>query len=1043
MQSGDNRRVNSNHAAPRDAATLDALTGGALGAATSSERAARVRAWLASDPPADLMQDVYRELSARDKGAAKPIRERLEEIKRQRDQDAAALDWAAKAQTLMAQPRMNIADALAWQRDAAKAGAPLSREPLAALKTQLADRVRGIEDLQHRLQVQREAALLLAQRIEVLSTRPLADAAAARDALALDVPAWLATAEQLQADAHWPSLDPKFAPQLDASRTQLHAVWDAFGAALAQAQAAAADAAVPLPSVPVWADEIRAARGAAVASAGAAGALGASAAPAPERATPAVDPAVRAQVVQAVRAALEVLEKEVAEGHGKASAGAANALRQALKDHGRLIDAKLDAQAQAAIAAATELEGWQRWSADKIRQELVAQAEGLFEVVTPKAPRAPKAPRMPNADRAGKADEAEKADSSDRADAAVTAPLAEEAASPDAPVVPLAEVVPTQVEAAPVEAPAAAPVEPVPGAHAESATGPGTTPPEAPPAKAAPTERRPRLGGRKMQEALRDLRERWKQTDQSAPPNHALWKRFDRACNEAYKVVQVWLDQVKAEAAAHRAQRMALIDEVNAWAAEHAALQAGAGVDWKAHARALHQFSERWRNAGHLSEKAFAEIQPQWKAAMQAAAAPLEAVQKLSTERRHALIDEARALGEAPMLRIDAVKALQQRWQAEAHAVPLERKHEQKLWDAFRKPIDEAFQRKGAERERAAAAMSDRDRRVLEASRALNEASKGGDAARIRTAMQALDEALRARDAAATAGVAAGANKGAAATDAATAGDASGAAAPASADEAAPADAASASALVAEPAHVPAPAPAPAPAARPVVARRGDDRPGARRPEFSPAGSGPQGRRDQRGGRDGRDGRGPGGPGDRWGDRGGDRGPRGADRRDGRDNRMDDRGPRLGDAAFRAQRDAMDHAQLALRKLAAQAHGEALTRLMSAWEHRKGDDLPSHQDLGRGVTPAVRSRWLQSVSAAPAGEASQPLLRLEMAAEVPTPAEALEARRALQLQLLTRRNDPSPRETWADDAAHVLATAHDAATARRLQAALKVLLRGV
>ena len=39
-------------------------------------------------------------------------------------------------------------------------------------------------------------------------------------------------------------------------------------------------------------------------------------------------------------------------------------------------------------------------------------------------------------------------------------------------------------------------------------------------------------------------------------------------------------------------------------------------------------------------------------------AAPLEAVQKLSIERRHALIDEARALGEVPMLRIDAVKAL-------------------------------------------------------------------------------------------------------------------------------------------------------------------------------------------------------------------------------------------------------------------------------------------------------------------------------------------------------------------------------------------------
>ena len=70
------------------------------------------------------------------------------------------------------------------------------------------------------------------------------------------------------------------------------------------------------------------------------------------------------------------------------------------------------------------------------------------------------------------------------------------------------------------------------------------------------------MGGRKMQETLRQLREAWKQTDQGGLPNHALWKRFDTACNEAYKVVQAWLDQVRQESAAHRGQRLALIEEV-------------------------------------------------------------------------------------------------------------------------------------------------------------------------------------------------------------------------------------------------------------------------------------------------------------------------------------------------------------------------------------------------------------------------------------------------------------------------------------------------
>jgi hypothetical protein len=108
-----------------------------------------------------------------------------------------------------------------------------------------------------------------------------------------------------------------------------------------------------------------------------------------------------------------------------------------------------------------------------------------------------------------------------------------------------------------------------------------------------------------------------------------------------------------------------------------------------------------------------------------------------------------------PCLRIDAVKSLQQRWQAEAQSVPLDRKQEQKLWDAFRKPIDDAFNRKTQEREKAAAALSSRDRAVLEASRAWRKATASGDAQKIRTAMAALEQALRARDDAAAAAPAA------------------------------------------------------------------------------------------------------------------------------------------------------------------------------------------------------------------------------------------------------------------------------------------------
>jgi ATP-dependent RNA helicase SUPV3L1/SUV3 len=879
----------------QDSQALDALTGGAFSAPTSGERAARIREWLAGNPDAELIQQVFQELSVRDRGAAKPLREKLDEIKRARGQEAIAAEWAAKGQALLDLPRLNIADAMAWQRDAAKAGAPLSKEPLASLKTQLADRVRGIEDLQHRVQVQREAAVLLAQRIEVLSTKPWQDAQSALEALKTDVAAWQQQAQSLAEDANWASVDGKFPPLLDASKDQLLVVWEAFQASLEQARVAADDASAPLPPVRVWADALRVARGEV---------LEPVAAPTPKPPRPAVDPAQREQAEARVTEALAKLQQEVTEGHGKGSTAAAAALRAVLKDHGRFVSDKLEAEVHTALVSAGELEGWQRWRADQLREELVIKAEGLLKR---------------------------------------------------------------------------------PEGHA--------------------------LGGRKMQDTLRQMREQWKQTDQGGQANHALWKRFDEACNAAHKVVEAWLDKRKAEAAEHKARRTALIDELKAWGAAHAG-----STDLKALSRGLHQFENRWREAGHLGEKAFAEAQNQWKQAIREAAAPLEQAQQASVQRRQALIEEAKVLGAAPQLRIDAVKSLQQRWQTEAQSVPLDRKFEQKLWDAFRKPLDEAFQRKTQEREKHAAALSEVDRAVLDASRALEAANASGDVQQIRSAMAALEAASRGQAAAKAAAGAAPAPAPASAPAPAPAADAGEAAVEPTSDAAAEADSPSA-----EPA-----APAAAPVARkPVVAMRGDDRPGMQRQQAAPAAG--------RGGRFG----------DRDGSRDGGRGRPGEGRFDGRRDDRAERGPRLGDTAFRAQREALEHAQATLRKLAAQAHGEVLTGLMSAWEQRAADQVPAAQALGHAVTPGVRGQWVKSLSA-PAGNAEsarEALLRMEIAAEAPTPADDLPARRMLQLQLLTRRNAPSPAETWAEDAAKVLASPYEAGTARRVQNVLKVLLK--
>ena len=53
-----------------------------------------------------------------------------------------------------------------------------------------------------------------------------------------------------------------------------------------------------------------------------------------------------------------------------------------------------------------------------------------------------------------------------------------------------------------------------------------------------------------------------------------------------------------------------------------------------------------------------------------------------------------------------------------------------------------------------------------------------------------------------------------------------------------------------------------------------------------------------------------------------------------------------------------------------------------------------------------------------------------MAAEVPTPAEHISARRMLQLTLLTKRNAATPFDTWGEDTAKVLAADFDAFAAQ-------------
>ncbi|UUZ57359.1 DUF349 domain-containing protein [Massilia sp. H-1] len=114
--------------------------------------------------------------------------------------------------------------------------------------------------------------------------------------------------------------------------------------------------------------------------------------------------------------------------------------------------------------------------------------------------------------------------------------------------------------------------------------------------------------------------------------------------------------------------------------------------------------------------------------------APLEQQRKDEVAVREELIARVAALNPADRHTLDTLKALQERWQEHARALPLERKSEQALWQRFRAACDAVF----AKRKETAHAADAERRQHQHAKEAvcvrLEEAAAAADAASARKA---------------------------------------------------------------------------------------------------------------------------------------------------------------------------------------------------------------------------------------------------------------------------------------------------------------------
>jgi hypothetical protein len=203
--------------------------------------------------------------------------------------------------------------------------------------------------------------------------------------------------------------------------------------------------------------------------------------------------------------------------------------------------------------------------------------------------------------------------------------------------------------------------------------------------EALPTQQ---LAMSELAKKVGSMRERWKALDSlSGAAPKSLWERFDAACSAAYAPAAAHFRHLADERHSNAARGQALVEEA---AAEIARLEAGE-VDWKHLAATVQRMRLAWSHLGAIDRKEKKRLDHQFTDALNTLQAPLGEQRKAEMARREELIEEAAAIDGHDRHAIDALRALQQRWQEQARALPLERKAEQALWQRFRGACDAVF----------------------------------------------------------------------------------------------------------------------------------------------------------------------------------------------------------------------------------------------------------------------------------------------------------------------------------------------------------------
>ena len=285
----------------------------------------------------------------------------------------------------------------------------------------------------------------------------------------------------------------------------------------------------------------------------------------------------------------------------------------------------------------------------------------------------------------------------------------------DAPESPLSAVPPGPPAQAPTEAhteaPKEAPAEAPEEALAKAAAAAEDTSGVDIASTATPSDTdEPLLAPDALALAVRDLQTRWQKLDKGqGASSKGLWERFRRACDRAYAPAKSHFDALEKQRSENAGKKNAVLEKI-------AALNQRIvdGVQWGKVLSERGDLVKAWFEAGALPRKNAREMQKRFDALTADIDTKLNARRAAERTRRHALIEQAKAIAERPAdgASMGAMIALQKEWQeGMKEAIRLKPREDQAMWEEFRAAGSALFGKRDAEK---AARSAERDAQLAE-----------------------------------------------------------------------------------------------------------------------------------------------------------------------------------------------------------------------------------------------------------------------------------------------------------------------------------------